>query len=64
MDIRYFQAVTSLDELNSEYLHKSLQNDLDRDTYGTSWKDKKENRRMEREYEYLKRKFEKKLEQV
>ena len=64
MDIRYFQTVTSLDELNSEYLHKSLQNNLHRDTYGASWIDKKEDRRMRREYEYLKRKFEKKIKQV
>lgn len=32
--------------------------------YGASWNDKREHRRMQREYEYLKRKFENQPEQV
>ena len=50
MDTRYFQTVGSLEELNSEYLHATFQAELDGE--------KRILRKMEREYEYLKRKFE------
>lgn len=61
MDIRYFQMVSTMEELNSAYLDKSVTYGLHRDTYGASWKDKREYRRMKREYEYLKRKMENNL---
>ena len=64
MDIRYFQAVTSLRKLDEEWLDKSLKYNMQKDTYGTSWKEQKEYRRMRREYEYLKKKFEMQAEQV
>ena len=64
MDIRYFQTVTSLRKLDEEWLDKSLKYNMQKDTYGTSWKEQKEYRRMRREYEYLKKKFEMQAEQV
>ena len=56
MDIRYFQMVTSLEDLNSQYLHLTLE--------AAMAGEKRILRRMEREYEYLKRKFENQPEQV
>ncbi|MGN1314636.1 MAG: hypothetical protein ACI4VG_06435 [Lachnospiraceae bacterium] len=64
MDIRYFQAITSLEELEKQYYSYSLTYDLDKDIDGSSHFRDREYRRMAREYEYLKRKFEKRTEQV